>query len=421
MAVNLKKIRKPSLVIVGGIFGSSFLYLGSVDAVPFADAGNDRAVDQAVEITLDGTRSRNTSGYPLGYRWRQTQGPSVTIFNSESSQPRFTSPAVGAETDLWFQLIVTDERNATSSDDVRIIVRRAVPGNLPPTVLPNPPQSVFENTLVTLIGTATDPEGGPVTIERCQCDPHGPRVTLSSLVTATATFTAPSVQEDVTLRFNVFARDQHGVPEIGVEEVRIMNVPPRANAGSDQRVNEGDVVFLDGSASNPDGEPVTYAWTQTAGPGVTLNSNSIARPKFVAPIVTANVDLAFRLTVRDSQGRNTQDDVTITVLEAGRNAPVNSRVSEFIVRPNPSNPSGEGTFFQFRLDAPSRVVIVVDDPFGNQVDEMEVAGTAGLNVVPWDGANGNGPIGPGGYLVEITATDPDGKESKATDKMGIVR
>src|SRR5688500_15235593 len=49
------------------------------------------------------------------------------------------------------------------------------------------------------------------------------------------------------------------------------NQEPTANAGSDQTVNEGDAVSLDGSgSSDPDGAVESYSWTQTAGTQVTL-------------------------------------------------------------------------------------------------------------------------------------------------------
>lgn len=59
------------------------------------------------------------------------------------------------------------------------------------------------------------------------------------------------------------------------------NIPPTANAGPDQFkwLNPASVVVtLDGSASTDDGKegPLTYTWTQTAGPAVTLNSPASA-------------------------------------------------------------------------------------------------------------------------------------------------
>lgn len=89
---------------------------------------------------------------------------------------------------------------------------------------------------------------------------------------------------------------------------------PQANAGSDQTVTPGSVVTLDGSASrDPNGTLTGYAWTQTAGPAVTLSGANTAHASFTAPTVTADTVLTFRLTVTDNDGEQASAIVTVTV------------------------------------------------------------------------------------------------------------
>ena len=47
--------------------------------------------------------------------------------------------------------------------------------------------------------------------------------------------------------------------------------------------NEGDVVNLAATASDPEAQGLTYAWTQVSGPAVTLSGSSTATPSFTAP------------------------------------------------------------------------------------------------------------------------------------------
>ena len=91
-----------------------------------------------------------------------------------------------------------------------------------------------------------------------------------------------------------------------------INKVPIANAGPDQTVNENTIVMLDGSiSSDPDGTAMTYQWTSPTG--ITLNSNTIARPTFTAPEVIQDTPYTFSLLVSDGTASSTVDQVVITV------------------------------------------------------------------------------------------------------------
>ncbi|MDC3960060.1 M36 family metallopeptidase [Polyangium jinanense] len=88
---------------------------------------------------------------------------------------------------------------------------------------------------------------------------------------------------------------------------------PVANAGADLVVSGGDEVTLDGSKSNdPDGDTLTYKWTQTEGPEVALTPNNGPKPTFVAPNTQVDVTLTFQLTISDGKGL-ASDLVKVTV------------------------------------------------------------------------------------------------------------
>lgn len=86
---------------------------------------------------------------------------------------------------------------------------------------------------------------------------------------------------------------------------------PIARAGLDQTATANVQVTLDGGGSyDYEDSSVTHAWTQLAGPSVTLSSASAASPTFTAGAGT----YIFRDTVTDSASQTAADDVRITLL-----------------------------------------------------------------------------------------------------------
>ena len=83
-----------------------------------------------------------------------------------------------------------------------------------------------------------------------------------------------------------------------------------------QTVQSFQTIHLNGSASSDPSSftPLTYLWTQTSGPTVSLSNPNSATPSFVAPQVTTNTDITFQLVVTNSKNvQNSSSFVTITV------------------------------------------------------------------------------------------------------------
>lgn len=94
------------------------------------------------------------------------------------------------------------------------------------------------------------------------------------------------------------------------------NIPPVADAGSDQNVNINSLVTLNGSKSkDSDGEIAAWLWEQIDGQSVSLSSNSDPIVTFTAPSTTG--ELNFKLTVDDNNGASDMDTVKITVKDVG--------------------------------------------------------------------------------------------------------
>ncbi len=94
---------------------------------------------------------------------------------------------------------------------------------------------------------------------------------------------------------------------------------PRAAAGNDRTVPSGARVQLQGSGSDPGGDPLTFVWSQAEGPEVELTATDVPRVAFDAPIASDDepLEVVFELVASDGSFESQPDRITITVLPAG--------------------------------------------------------------------------------------------------------
>lgn len=94
-----------------------------------------------------------------------------------------------------------------------------------------------------------------------------------------------------------------------------INLPPVADAGADFSINEGQGAMLSSGANtgDPNGDTLSYAWTQVSGPSVALANADTATASFTTPAVCSDTPLVFRLTVSDPGGLSHSDEITVTV------------------------------------------------------------------------------------------------------------
>ena len=193
-------------------------------------------------------------------------------------------------------------------------------------------------------------------------------VTLSSSTSASPTFTAPTVTSDQTLTFSLTVNDGavDSTPDTVIVTILdtdgngVPNLTPTAHAGDDQTVGDPHIllngavdkeVTLNGSATDPDtDDTITYLWSQTQGPTVTLSSSTSASPTFTAPTVTSDQTLTFSLTVNDGAVDSTPDTVDITIqntinesptADAGDDQTVNEGASVTLDGTGSADPNGD--------------------------------------------------------------------------------
>ncbi|MFH2002968.1 MAG: tandem-95 repeat protein, partial [Planctomycetota bacterium] len=201
-------------------------------------------------------------------------------------------------------------------------------------------------------------------------------------VTAPAGFTGTITAEGVEGSFELTAGDyhySHTFPTLtqvtfdGSTQTLISDSAPTADAGVDITAEEGATVTLDATASiDPDGENLTYTWTQISGPSVTLSDANAAQPTFTAPERLSDTTLAFRVEVSD--GTYTAVDTVTVEVTADNDAPTlgadtvtvdeDSSVTTGNVLSNDSDPEGESlTLDSYTLAAHGTVAYNDDGTF----------------------------------------------------------
>ena len=286
---------------------------------PVANAGPDQSVGENVTVTMNGSNSYDSDDGIVLYEWVQIEGAVVSLSDSTAVNPTFVTPdVVEGGTVLTFRLTVTDSGGLKSSDTCMVNVAW---NNQPPVAHAGADQTVTGGVLVGLDGSqSTDSDDGIASYEWTQM--AGSSITLLNSTSATPSFTAPDVDSSgESLTFTLTVTDNHGLKSSDscIVNVSWSNEPPQANAGSDQDVNEGTTVTLNGSGSvDSDDGIASYLWIQTSGPAVTLSDATIANLTFVTPSVDINgATLVFGLVVRDHGGLESSDSVTVTINDNG--------------------------------------------------------------------------------------------------------
>ncbi|MBN2419313.1 MAG: hypothetical protein JXL81_08010, partial [Deltaproteobacteria bacterium] len=258
----------------------------------------------------------------------------------------------------------SDYSNEVNTGDVPVI-----PDNNAPLAIAGPDQNVNEGSLVYLdASNSNDPDGDAITYQWSQTG--GPGVTLSNPAAVQPSFTAPSVSsQGVSLTFTVTVTDEKGLHSTDncIVNIITVNLPPVADAGPDQNINEGSFVYLDGAnSSDPDGDSLIYQWIQTGGPSVTLDGSNSAQPTFDSPVIASEGEsLTFQLTVTDEHGLQSSDTCIVNIIsvnnppeaDAGPDQNVNEGSTVYLNGSNSSDPDDDILTYQWTQIAGPAVVL----------------------------------------------------------------
>lgn len=340
---------------------------------PVAMVGGDLSVPERSLVTLDGSGSFDPDPPDvLTFIWTQAAGPAVSLDRLDPKRPTFTAPETGdSGALLTFQLQVFDGNLYSVPVYANVAVNNI---NRSPSAMTGPDQTAPEGSEVVLDATGSaDPDGDPLTYTWQQLT--GPEASFDLSNPVRPVITLPQVgREGAVLSFQLTVGDGQlsSSPAITTVSVTNVNQAPTADAGIDFEVPEGTNVTLDGSRSvDPDGDPLTYIWTQTAGPAVTLNLAHPALPTFTAPFAsTAGETLSFLLVVGDESLSSAPAAVTVSVFNvnqppvanAGAGQVVNEGDTVVLHGEASSDPDGETISYQWNQVGGTPVAIDLADP-----------------------------------------------------------
>ena len=297
-------------------------------------------------MTLSGTGTdQDTNDTQLEFQWTQTGEPAVALTAAASAMATFTAPSdVSASTVLTFTLQVTDAGGLIHEDTVTVTVEPQVPVINSATRF-----MVAENitAVATLTATDADTPAGELTWSIPEGDAGGAdagKFTLSAAgVLEFASAKNFEIPDDANgdRDYNVTVQVSDPEELTGRQNLTVtltdVNEAPTADAGDDRSgVVSGTVVTLDGSASSDqdagDNDNLSYRWTQTGEPTVTLADANAYTTTFTAPSgLTETTTLSFTLTVTDGDGLSDEDTVTVTLVPQ---SPVITSETSFTVAEN---------------------------------------------------------------------------------------
>jgi fibronectin type 3 domain-containing protein len=292
---------------------------------PTANAGQDQDVQIGQRVTLDGSASSDPDGDSLSYTWRQVAGIQVALQGGQTASPYFDTISEGTRE---FELVVSD--GAASSVPDRVVVR-VLKQNNAPAADAGDDIFVYVGDLVTLnAANSFDADGDTLTYSWTQTSGAGVALNGSQTVRPSFTPTTSGV-----LTFAVRVSDGWSVSQDSVTvTVDNVNQVPVADAGDDRTANVGETVSLDGRASyDPDGDTISYIWSQISGTRVSASGSNTATPSFTP---TEPGTYVFELKVYDGTDTSSPDIVTVTVQQEEVSIQLLSPQTGSVVSDNPT-------------------------------------------------------------------------------------
>ena len=295
------------------------------DLPPAVDAGAPITSVEGSPATVSGTAT-DPEGRPLVLAWTATPGPGVDAgATCVLATPAAASTSVTCTDDgTWTLTLSADDGTTRTSDSAALTVANAAPITTL-TAGGAAAITVETGTAVQLGTTWTDASGNDT--HACSLDlGDGTTVTpaavrngatgVSGTCTASRSWDTPGAR---TVTATVTDDDGGTMTaSVTVTVTSPPDLPPVVDAGTAVVSTEGSAATVTGTASDPEGRPLTLTWTATAGPGVDAGAACVlATPAAVSTSVTCTDDGTWFLTLTADDGTTrTSGTATFSVTNA---------------------------------------------------------------------------------------------------------
>ncbi|MGE3473092.1 MAG: PKD domain-containing protein, partial [Vicinamibacterales bacterium] len=386
---------------------------------PTADAGPHQHVGGGQTVGLDGSAATDVDGDPLTYAWALVSAPpgsAAALTAPTSVTPRFTADLPGT---YVAQLVVNDGLADSDPDTVMVST-----SNTRPVADAGPDQTVTAGQIVTIDGSGSgDADGDPLTFRwTIVSAPAGSGAALQDPAASVTTFVADR-PGDYALQLVVNDGQLDSLPDALV--ISTVNSAPIADAGPDRTdAAPGATVVLDGSgSSDPDGQPLRYAWaliSRPTGSAAALTDADTPSPSFVADATGTYVA---QLVVNDGFVDSAPDTVSVSTrnlpptADAGPDQTVPAGSTVPLDGSGSSDPEGAPlTVTWTLLTAPAGSTAALSDPADLAPTFVaDLPGQYTMQLIVDDGVQASVPD-----LVVITATAPvvtvDATDAQASEQ-----
>ncbi|MCB9741580.1 MAG: hypothetical protein H6741_24825 [Alphaproteobacteria bacterium] len=313
------------------------------DAAPVADAGPDTTAVAGIRAQLDGSASYDPEGAALTYSWALSSAPACSglssndLFNAETATPSIICDCEGS---FVASLAVSDGLQWSPPDYATIT---CTDGNQAPVADAGEFETLppCEGDIINLNGYGSyDPEGESLeyswSVVSVPADSLADISNLSDPADAAPTFT-PDVVGEYTFQLEVYDGELWSAPDVVsiTTQADEDNRSPVANAGSSVSTDASATCTsssyvwscddcaeqdfdLDGSGSyDPDGDQLTYGWSDASGEVSFIGQASSAAVVLTPPVAasygsTTTYEWELTLEVADCDLTDT-DTVTVSV------------------------------------------------------------------------------------------------------------